>query len=126
MTTSAEAHSASCATIFPRSQYDKACPKCAIIFKVVMLRRKRVSLGCSLGEQQAAERIATNLCERYALRPADVLDREYAKQQAASQAPEQAKAQSRKRGYDTSWQKHYAQPPRGQKWKHYDDYSDVQ
>lgn len=68
-----------------------------------MLRRKRVSLGCSVGEQQAAESIAQAIIARYMLKYAEVLDRQYLKEQEAAKQPTQAPA--RKRGYDDNWRR---------------------
>lgn len=73
-------HSDTCSSVIVRCIYDTACPRCTIINKIVHLKRKRTTLGCSLNEQIAAERAAQLLTEKYGLAPAEVVDRLYEKE----------------------------------------------
>lgn len=78
-------HSDQCSSIIVRCQYDTSCPRCTIINKVVHLRRKRQSLGCSLSEQMSAESAAQAIIARYQLAHAECIDRVYEKERAIAE-----------------------------------------
>jgi hypothetical protein len=75
-------HSSQCASVIVRCDYDTTCPRCALINKIVHLRRKRLSLGCSMSEQMSAESAAQAIIARYSLAHAECVDRVYNKEQA--------------------------------------------
>lgn len=75
-------HSNDCASIVSRSEFDTRCPRCSIIHKIVHLRRKRMSLGCSMAEQMSAESAAQALITRSGLAHAECIDRMYQREQA--------------------------------------------
>jgi hypothetical protein len=78
-------HSPQCSSVFVRCVFDDACPRCSLVNKVVHLRRKRLSLGCSLSEQMSAESVAQAIIIRYQLAPAECVDRVYEKQLAIAE-----------------------------------------
>src|SRR5260370_38712139 len=82
-----QAHTSSCASIISRAQYDTTCARCAQINRIIMLRRKRISNGCSMSEQLAAEAIAQTLVTKYELAFAECIDRAYARQQKLATLP---------------------------------------
>jgi len=57
--------------------YDSNCPRCCMIKKVVLLRRKRQELGCSEEEETAAQTISDQLVAKYGLTRGEVYDRLY-------------------------------------------------
>jgi len=57
--------------------FDKRCPKCKQIWRVVLLRRKSVALGASEQEQEAAYAVADSIIDKYGLRRGEVFDRLY-------------------------------------------------
>src|SRR5258708_6883518 len=104
-------HSPTCASVIVRCAYDMACPRCSLINKVVHLRRKRLSLGCSFNEQQSAESAAQAIIARYRLAYAECVDRVYIKEEAiasgakpmprkrSAMSKAQFKAESRNKGF---------------------------
>jgi hypothetical protein len=70
-------HSSTCSSVFLRSIYDKTCPRCAIVGKVILLRRKNIRNGASAPEAQAASAIALRLIAKHDLKQAELLDRLY-------------------------------------------------
>ncbi len=78
-------HSPGCSSVFVRCLFDNACPRCSVINKVVHLRRKRQSLGCSLSEQMSAESAAQAIIARNQLAPAECVDRVYEKELAIAE-----------------------------------------
>lgn len=52
------AHSQDCSTVFLRSIYDRSCPRCAVVGKVILLRRKTILNGASSNEAEAAAIVA--------------------------------------------------------------------
>jgi|SRR5579864_582079 len=102
-------HSDSCASVFSRSVYDTTCARCAIINKIIHLRRKRVTLGCSWNEQQAAESVAQALISRNGLAHAECIDRLYQRQEALASGkmaqPTKRNAMSRAEWREAKWRK---------------------
>lgn len=70
-------HSNDCSTVFLRSIYDKACPRCNKISIVIQLQRKTTSNGASLMESMAARDTARVIASKYGLKPAELIDRLY-------------------------------------------------
>jgi hypothetical protein len=72
-------HSDGCSTCFPQSDYDRNCPRCKQIWRVIQLRRRIVANGVSWQESQLAEKLADGLAAEYQLTPTEALDRLWAK-----------------------------------------------
>lgn len=66
-----------CTSQFLLSQYDKNCPRCQKIWKVICLRRRNLSNGAPWAEALAAARLADLLIEKYGLVKAELTDRLY-------------------------------------------------
>jgi hypothetical protein len=70
-------HALDCKSALAIMQFDKDCPLCKIVAKVIYLKRKTVAAGCSPEEESAALAIADSLIDKYKLKRGDVYDRLY-------------------------------------------------
>lgn len=100
----APAHSNDCSSVLSRSDFDRACSRCDVIWKVIQLRRKRTNLGASLGEQMSAESAAQAIIARAQLAPAECIDRAYERAQriAATPVAQRPRARAARRA-KTNW-----------------------
>jgi len=60
-----------------RSQFDSRCPRGSTIWKIILLRRKTITNGCSIDESAAALALAQRLIRKHGLVAAELLDRAY-------------------------------------------------
>jgi hypothetical protein len=70
-------HSETCNSQFLLSQFDKTCPRCAQVWKVVQLRRRTIHNGASVTESQTAASLANVLVVKFELTKAELTDRLY-------------------------------------------------
>ena len=91
-------HSSTCATVFQMMRFDRNCPRCTKIEKVIYLRRKTVANGASIEEQESASKLADKLVSQYGLVSAELVDRLYQEDvKAAEAAAKKAAAEERAR-----------------------------
>jgi hypothetical protein len=76
--TEKQTHRDGCASRVLLSQYDKTCPRCAQIWKVIQLRRRTTANGSSVLEAESAARLADLLASKFQLARAELVDRLYA------------------------------------------------
>jgi hypothetical protein len=70
-------HSETCQTVYLTSSYDKSCPRCAVAWKVIQLRRKNLANGAGWNETARAEQVAQTLIAKYGISKAEIIDRLY-------------------------------------------------
>jgi hypothetical protein len=70
-------HSDECQSIFMTSTYDKRCPRCSKIWIVIQLKRKNTSNGATILEALSANQQASNIANKYQLKPVELRDRLY-------------------------------------------------
>jgi hypothetical protein len=67
-------HSDECTSDFRRCMWDKTCPRCSVLSKIVALLRRNIHNGCSVSESVTAARLAATLIEKYQVVPVEIRD----------------------------------------------------
>jgi len=97
-------HKAGCATMFQPGKFDRNCPRCSKIEKVIYLRRKTIENGCTQDEMVSAVKLAQSLADKYLLVDAELIDRAFAPDVKAAEkaAQEKVRAERAKRAQEAA------------------------